>query len=443
MTPFLQLTLLLLVILLTAKAAGYLSIRIGQPSVLGELLAGVLLGPTLVDILHFELFAGHSEALSTTLSELGEIGVLFLMFLAGLELHLDELTKNTKVSALAGILGVLLPGALGYGTGKLFGMSNEASVFLGLTLGATSVSISAQVLMELKALRSRVGLGLLGAAVFDDVLVILMLSIFFAIVGGNGELVSILPIFGKMLVFFASTMAFGLWLLPLIIRRVRNLPISQSLLTLAIIIMFGYGLAAELVGGMAAITGTFLAGLLFARSPEKVTLEPRVHAIAYGFFVPIFFVNIGLEVDIKTAASAAGLALTIIVAAVLGKLLGAGLGARLAGFSVRESLQLGMGMVSRGEVGLIIAAVGIHQGLVSQEEFSAIIGMVIVTTLVTPPMLRYMFHEQRTPPQRESPAAELYTTTNENVPAPGSEKAVPEQKPGNAPQAPLSKEDTQ
>ena len=176
MTPFLQLAFVLSIILLFAKIGGFLSTRIGQPAVLGELLVGLVLGPSLVDLTH--LYFITDVHLPEIIHEMGELGVLLLMFLAGLELHLSELARNTKVSAYSGILGVLVPTGLGFLVGRLFGMETDHAIFLGFTLGATSVSISAQTLMELKVLRSRVGLGLLGAAVFDDILVILLLSSF-------------------------------------------------------------------------------------------------------------------------------------------------------------------------------------------------------------------------------------------------------------------------
>lgn len=394
MSPFLQLALELAIILIAAKLAGYLSTRLGQPSVLGEILVGVLLGPSLLDIVHLPFVT--SESLGEAIHELGELGVLLLMFIAGLELHLSELTRNTRVSALAGTLGVLLPVGLGWGLGRLFGQTGDAALFLGLTMGATSVSISAQTLMELKVLRSRVGLGLLGAAVFDDILIILLLSGFLAIASGGGDLLGLLAVAGKMLLFLALSIALGLWGLPRLAHLAARLPVSQSVLSLSIIVMLIYGVAAEVLGGMAAITGAFIAGLMFARSHEKERIEPGMHAIAYGFFVPVFFVSIGLSVNLREVpASALWLSLAIIVTAVVTKFAGAGLGARLGGLTWREAWQLGAGMISRGEVGLIVASVGIAQGLVSQEEFSAIVGMVVVSTLVTPPLLRLLFKEPK------------------------------------------------
>ena len=393
MSTFLELSLLLALILMAAKLAGYFSVRLGQPSVLGELLVGILLGPSLLDLLNLP-FLHHGEHLGETIQELGELGVLLLMFIAGLELHLDELTSNTKVSAFAGIMGVLFPVGLGTLTGLAFGMHWDASLFMGLTLGATSVSISAQTLMELRKLRTRVGLGLLGAAVFDDVMIILLLSIFLAIFAGGTTLVGILLIFGKMLLFLGGAVAFGLYLLPRLVKFNEKLPISQRTLAFGLVVLLFYGIAAEVVGGMAAITGTFLAGLMFARTTTREKLMQGVSALAYGLFVPIFFVSIGLAVNIREMSiNAIWLTLAVIVVAIFSKLVGSGLGARWAGFSWRESWQMGAGMISRGEVGLIVANVGIGAGLVSGDEFSAIVGMVLATTIITPPLLRALFAE--------------------------------------------------
>lgn len=390
MAPFLQLIMILAIIIFTAKAAGYLVTLIGQPSVLGELMMGLILGPSLLDIYHWPWFDEH--LLPETVHQLGEMGVLLLMFVAGLELHMSELARSGRVSAFAGMFGVVVPVFSGFAVGRMFGFDLNQAIFLGLTLGATSVSISAQTLMELNVLRSRVGLGLLGAAVFDDILVILFFSGFLALASGGQGFLSIGLLFLRMIFFLALSVGFGLWILPRILRKISHLPISQSVLSLALIVLFLYGVAAEVVGSMAAITGTFLAGLMFARSPEKERLENGVSAMAYGFFVPIFFINIGLSVNIRQLEPGViWLFVGISLVAILGKLIGAGAGARLAGFTWREAVQLGAGMVSRGEVGLILASVGVDQGLLSQSEFSAIIGMVLVTTLITPPTLRALF----------------------------------------------------
>jgi Kef-type K+ transport system membrane component KefB len=392
MSLFLQLAFLLSIILLSAKMAGYLSVRFGQPSVLGELLVGILLGPSIINLLNLS-FIEHE--LAETVAKLGELGVLLLMFLAGLELHFDEMKRNLRVAVFAGLMGVVWPVLLGWGVGLLFGLDQSASIFLGLTLGATSVSISAQTLIELKALRSRVGLSLLGAAVFDDILIILLLSVFLALQGGGGGTSDILLIIVRMILFLVLSIMFGLWALPWIIRRFSSLPVSQGLLTISLVIMLAYGIASEYLGGMAAITGAFLAGLMLARTHEKERIESGMHALAYGLFVPIFFVNIGLSINLREFQLQALLfTIVVILVAISGKWLGSGWGAWLGGLSKHESIQLGAGMISRGEVGLIVASVGVKDKLVSAEEFSAIVVMVLITTLVTPPILRALFSQK-------------------------------------------------
>ena len=390
MSPFLQLAFELVIILVAAKAAGYISTRLGQPSVLGELLIGVLLGPSLINILHLSFI--NSDTLGSTISELSELGVLQLMFIAGLELHLGELAGHRRVSLLASVGGLLLSIGLGWGAGRLFGMSNTAALLLGLALGATSVSISARTLMEMGVLRSRVGLSLLGAAVVDDILSILAFSIFLALITGSSGFWGLVWLAARMVLFLATAVAFGLWVLPFLARWVGRLSISQGVLAFAIVILLAYGLAAELIGQMAALIGAFLAGLMFARTPEKSQIEQGITAMAYGLFVPIFFVNIGLSIDLRgLQLNAVLLILVVTLSAITGKIFGAALGAKLGGLPTHESFQLGAGMVARGEVTLIVAAAGSKAGLVESGAFSAIVAAVLLTTLVTPPMLRFAF----------------------------------------------------
>lgn len=390
MSPFLQFIFALLVIIFSAKLASYIAIRLGQPSVLGELLVGIILGPTLIDITHLPFLT--DTHLTEFVIEIGELGVLLLMFMAGLELHLSELTKNTRVAIYAGTLGVVIPVGLGWLIGVLFSFDTPSAIFLGLTLGATSVSISAQTLIELNVLRTRVGLGLLGAAVFDDILVILLLSTFLAITSGSGGLVDVVFIFLRILLFLGASLVFGIKALPWLTRKVARLEVSQAALSLALVTMLVYGLAAEIMGGMAAITGTFLAGLMFSRTREKEVIERGVRALSYSLFVPVFFVSIGLGINLREVKAEALFLLFIIsLVAIIGKLIGSGLGGRLGGFSYLESLQLGAGMVSRGEVGLIVANIAVQQDLLGSTEFSAVIGMILITTLITPPLLRGLF----------------------------------------------------
>lgn len=400
MTPFLQLILALSVIILAAKAGGYLAFKLGQPSVLGELLVGILIGPSAFDLLHQAYLS--STHLAETVHELAEIGVLLLMFLAGLELHLQDIPKTGKVALLAGTLGVVLPLALGAGLGLGYKLSVEAAIFLGLILAATSVSISAQTLMELKVLRSRVGIGLLGAAVFDDVLVVVGLSIFLALGSDSQGWGNVLIILVEMAAFILLSSVFGYFLLPRLSQRVSRLQISQGLIAFTFVALLGYGWLSEEFGNMAAITGAFMAGLWLSRSQVKDRIESGISVLAYAVFVPVFFVNVGLTADIRVIFSDNFLFFVILsILAIVSKVVGAGGGAKLSGYTTRESLQLGVGMVSRGEVGLIVASVGVQQELIDPATFAAIVGVVILTTLLTPIALRALFPK---PAQPKTPA---------------------------------------
>lgn len=394
MTPFLQFVIALVIIITAAKIGGYISLKLGQPSVLGELAVGLILGPSVLDMLHWAPFT--DKHLGDGIAHIAELGVLLLMFIAGLELHLSDLLKTGKVSALAGTLGVLLPLGMGYGLARAFSFDVQSALFTGLILAATSVSISAQTLMEMKVLRSRVGIGLLGAAVFDDILVVLGLSAFVAFAIGSGGFWSIAWIALRMVLFMGIAIAVGMALLPKLSQKVDDLPISQGLIAFIVVTALFYAWASEVLGGMAAITGAFLGGLVFSRSPLKERIETGISSLSYSLFVPVFFVNVGLAANARDlTGERLWLLLAAIVVAVISKVLGAGLGARLAGFTNLESLQLGAGMTSRGEVGLIVASVGIAEGIISPDIFSVIVAVVIVTTLLTPAMLRGLFAKNK------------------------------------------------
>jgi Kef-type K+ transport system membrane component KefB len=192
--------------------------------------------------------------------------------------------------------------------------------------------------------------------------------------------------------YFIVATLLGLWLIPKLSRMIDNLPISQGLIAFTFVMLLLYAWAAEAWGSMAAITGAFLAGLLFTRSPLKDRIQSGSSTLAYGVFVPIFFTNVGLSANARQlTGDNIWLVLSLIAVAVISKVLGAGLGARLGAFSPKEAVQLGVGMVSRGEVGLIVASLGIAKRIISPQVFSGVVGVVIVTTLLTPPLLRWAF----------------------------------------------------
>jgi len=417
MPHLLQLLLLLVVIILAAKAAGALSVRYGQPAVFGEILIGLLLGPTVIDLMHLWPFAPSPTALEQTVKDFSEIGVILLMFVAGLETDLGEMKRVGRVAFWAAAGGVILPMAGGALASRAFGYGWRESVFIGTVLTATSVSISAQTLMELKQLRSKEGSTILGAAVIDDVMGIIVLSfvVAFSSIGGGGTGLGTertLPVllsqslFGGnkaaeialvillMTFFFAASIWFGWRYFDPLLEKIRNIPASQALLAATVGVALLYAFFAQYVGQVAAITGSYIAGVLFAQTRFKREIDEGIHPLTYSILVPVFFISIGLEADGRALVGDSGkLALmgAILAVAILGKVIGCFFPALLCGFNRRESLRVGVGMISRGEVGLIVAGVGLASGVINQEVFSIMVIMVLVTTMITPLLLRLVF----------------------------------------------------
>ena len=382
----------LAIVILAAKLGGWFSSYLKQPAVLGELLAGLALGPSLLNIFGSDYF--QKAHVIETLHELGELGVIFLMFVAGLEVQLSDFAKAGKPAVFSGVLGVMFP-ILGALLLLPFGYTINQTIFLGIIMAATSVSISAQTLMEMGRLRSREGLTLLGAAVVDDVLAIAVLSTFIALtVGESGSALELIWLLVRMALFLLGSFVFGLWFLPRVARWVedKRLPVSQPLMSLVVVSILFFAWASEAVGGVAAITGAFIAGVALASSPLKEKIEHGVHTLAYSFLVPVFLVSIGLAANARSLSiSDLGVTMVITLIAVLSKLLGAGVGARVGGMKWLESLRVGIGMISRGEVGLIVASVGVSAGLLTATAFTSVVLMVLITTLITPPLLRWSF----------------------------------------------------
>jgi Kef-type K+ transport system membrane component KefB len=381
----------LAVVLIAAKVGGWLAHHLGQPAVLGELAVGLLLGPSVLNVFGMEYFK-NAHTLDV-IREFGELGVIFLMFAAGLETQVGDLLRTGRAAVLVGFLGVVFPISLGILAGLEFHYSLASAEFIGIVLAATSVSISVRTLMELGKLRSREGLTLLSAAVVDDILAILVLSIFVGVIlGGGTQLWQLAWIGVRMFLFLAVAFLVGLWALPRIVDWTRRLPISEPVLSVTVASVLLFAWAADSLGGIAAITGAFVAGVGLARSSQSVEIERGIHTLNYALFVPIFLVVIGLRADLRQLSGGdLGLTALLCLVAIVSKILGCGLGARLGGMSWHESLRVGTGMISRGEVGLIVAGVGLDTHLIPPNLFTDVVVMVIVTTLVTPPLLRLAF----------------------------------------------------
>lgn len=376
--------LTIIIVLVSVKLAGDLSVRFGQPSVFGKLLVGLIVGPSLLGIVH------ETEMIK----EMSELGVLFLMFIAGVETDIEEFLKSAKSAAIAAILGVILPLAAGYFLAVSYGYDWASALFVGTILVATSVSISVQTLRELGKLQTREGFTILGAAVIDDVLGLIVLSIVLGLTLGQGGGIAGVGIIGlKVVIFMAVAILVGMKIIPRLLGLASSLGITVPILTTGIIIALAYGAGAELMG-LAGIIGAYLAGLMISMTPYRHEMYEGMEAVGYSFFIPFFFVSIGLAADVRgLTGGLLGFTVIATILAVLTKVIGCGAGAMLSGLSLKSSLIIGAGMVARGEVALIMSKIGLDSGLIGEALFTSMIVVTIITTVATPPLLRLLFKE--------------------------------------------------
>ncbi|MCR8656524.1 cation:proton antiporter [Paenibacillus endoradicis] len=373
--------LYLVLILFFTKIAGHLSVRLGQPSVLGKLIVGIILGPAVLGWVESTEFIHY----------ISEIGVLLLMFMAGLETDLKQLQQNWKAAFSVAIAGIVLPFIGAYGVAELFGLTQNSALFMGVLFSATSVSITVQVLKDMDKLNTREGTTILGAAVVDDVLVVILLAVMMSFMG-TGEEISLGLLVGKKILFFGIIIVVGWLVVPKFMKLLSMLKVTEPIITVALIVCFAFSYFADLMG-MAGIIGAFAAGIAISQTNFKHVVETKIEPIAYSIFVPVFFVSIGLNVSFEGVGAQLGFVLVLTIVAILTKMIGGALGARLTGFNNRSSMSIGAGMISRGEVALIIASTGLQAGLLLPEYFTSVILVVIVTTLVAPPILKLFFKE--------------------------------------------------
>lgn len=373
-----MLFLQILIILLATKLAGELSVKLGQPAVLGKLVSGIVIGPAVLG------WIGPSEMIT----QISAIGVLLLMFIAGLETDIKALNQNRNSSIAVAVGGIAAPFVFCRLAGIAIGMEQSHALFLGLLFSATSVSISAQTLKELGQLKSRESTTILGAAVLDDILVVIVLAVMMSLL--TAEQVSLSLIIGKKFLFFAAIALLGWKVVPRVLKMLAPLRVSETIASAALIICFFFAYLAEALG-VAGIIGAFAAGIAISQTKYKHKVERKIQPIAYAFFVPVFFVSIGLSVSFAGTGDQLWIIAGLTIVAILTKMFGSGLGARLTGFGNLSSLGIGAGMVSRGEVALILAAIGLESRLLQAEYFTAVVVVVILTTLVTPPLLKWLF----------------------------------------------------
>lgn len=380
------------IILLSTKVFGLISQKLKMPQVVGALFAGVILGPAVLNILHETEF----------IHQMAELGVIVLMFTAGLEADVNELKKTGKAATVIAILGVLVPLLGGFLVSYIFSEGRGAvdtnallqDIFVGVILTATSVSITVQTLKELGSLNSRAGNTILGAALIDDILGIIILTIITSLADTS---VNIYLVFIKIILFFVFAILFAI-----IFKKVFKIWADKydgdvrrfAIMSFVICLLLSF--IAEEVFGVADITGAFIAGLIISNNKKSEYIDSRFETLSYMLLSPIFFASIGIRVEI-TGMNLDTIIFTVIllIIAILTKIIGCALGAKLCKYSIHESVQIGAGMVSRGEVALIVANKGIAVSLINTSFLTPIVIVVVITTVITPILLEIAFSREK------------------------------------------------
>lgn len=379
---FPDLLITLVALLVAAKFLGVIAQRLGQPAIVGELIAGILLGSSVLGVL---------DPADNVIQSMAEIGVVILLFEIGLQTNLRSLVRVGSEALAVALVGVALPFALGYFTAVALGLAKLPAVVAGAALTATSVGISARTLSDLRRLDSPEGQIVLGAAVIDDVIGLVILSIVAGLVGGGTLSVVGIGITTSIAVgFLLASLLLGGMLIPPLFKAISKIEASGTLGVAGFAFAFLVAwLAAK--AGSATIIGAFSAGLVLHNTPQRAAIEKATTEIGH-FFVPVFFASVGAAVDLRSLTDPTALALgaALVVVGIGGKFL-----AGFAPFWFKGSKSLiGIAMIPRGEVGLIFARMGLATGALTSQLYSAIAMMVLVTTFVTPPLLAWKIHAE-------------------------------------------------
>ena len=406
----LDILLIILILLVVTRMFGELAERAKMPALVGELVAGIFLGylmlrfqqraPSIWFTANSDIFAG-----------LAELGMFFLMLLAGIRMEPLDFARTSKSAFLIAIGGMVVPVSVGYALGVA--VLPESSykmaqcLFLGVALAITAVPVAVRMFMDLGALESRVGKAVIAAALWDDLLSLFLIALLLAAIGsqGTGEftLGNVLPVIGKVFLFFAIAIPVGLFVFPWIGKSFRHLSFPEVDFSMLLIAALAYAVLAGFFE-LHSIIGAFMAGMFFP--PKHVDkaiydrVEQQMSGLTRGFLAPIFFVSVGFHLDFSSVGQVPGFVIVLTLLALASKLIGSGIPAYWAGFSKQESLLVGVGMSGRGAVELIIAGVALEAGLFLQPDppglivkslFSAIVIMAIVTTVATPIALRLLW----------------------------------------------------
>lgn len=384
--------LYLAIILISTKLLGLVTRRAHMPQVVGALLAGLILGPACLDLIHG----------STFLNQISEIGVIVLMFMAGLETDTEELKRSGFASFIIALFGVLVPLAGGFGVAYFCHVASPdlsasellQNIFIGIILTATSVSITVETLKEMGKVSTKAGTAILGAAIIDDILGIVALTMITSMADPSTNILLVLL---KIAGFFVFAVVFGIAFGFMMQKWISLDPKPNRrhvILTFAFCLIMSF--CAEHFFGVADITGAYVAGLVLSHSSKREVIYREFDTVSYLLVAPVFFASIGLKVELSSMSSNllifTGL---LLVVAILTKIIGCGLGAKAMKYSTKESFQIGIGMISRGEVALIVANKGEALGLISDSLYAPIVVTVVITTIITPILLKAAFKDKK------------------------------------------------
>lgn len=376
----------LILILITTVLLGQLFSRLNMPAVIGQLLSGIILGPAILGWVHPD----------SIVALFSEFGVILLMFLAGLESDLDLLKKYFKLSFTVAAVGVILPVVFTGLASMAFGMKFLEALFIGIVFAATSVSISVVVLQEANKLHTRAGSAILGAAVVDDILAVVVLSLFttFSHEGGKSGVTDNFLI--NLLIeasYFIVVWLIYKWVAPHFMKAAEKIDVNYSVVIASLVLALAMAWAADFVG-LSAVVGAFFGGLAIRQTPQYKEVNSSVSSIGYAIFIPVFFADIGLSMTFESFIQDIWFIIVMTILALVSKFWAGKYSSEVFGFTKNEGNIVGAGMISRGEVALIVAQIGINHHLFPEDIYSSLILVIIVTTVLSPFILNHYIKKQ-------------------------------------------------
>jgi len=382
-----NLLLFIALILLATKVLAIFMKHIHLPQVIGALAAGVFLGPAAFNLIEP----------NETISAIAEFGVILLLFSAGMETDFRQLRSSLKSSLVISALGVIAALGGGFAVAFLFGKPSFESFFIGVVIASMSTSITVEALSEMGKLKTKTGTALMGASLFDDIIVIMILAVTMGMGATDFSFISLGIILLRIAAFFAFAIVAGLFVNKLFNYMYSTFGEKRRLTIFAIAYCFLMAYLAEFFG-LADITGAYLAGIAFCSTRCVESLETKTQGLSYMFFTPVFLANIGIHTSFEGMTGSMVLfTVLLVLVAIASKVVGCGLGAKICKFNNKESAQIGVGMIARGEVSFIVATKGIAAGYISSLLFPSIIVVVLVTVLITPLLLKAAFSGEATP----------------------------------------------